>query len=312
MLTNEQAVALLSAQLAKVEPEIIKPLATYTWTRDLPEGNDLDRTMDSLVLTKIVNGAGQGTTKMEGKSWIAKNGNDLKDVAFDMSAEAVRVFDAGRELSWTARELERAQIYGLSLDTEKVEILHDIFNQEAQATGYLGDADFGFTGLLNNAEIAKAAVKGKGLLEAANDVSALVKAYDNAMRAAEERADEVVMPTRLLVCPADYVMMHAIKIDVSNTNTVSLIEYLEKHSYAAISGVDFKVEKVRECKGLASSQKNRQVLYTPDRKYLKYNVMPMWREKVYDKGLQYCSAYLWRIAELQLRQAQTITYLDNI
>lgn len=313
-LTNEQAIALLNAQLAKVEPEIIKPTTLYTYTRDLPIVEDLDHLVDSIVLTKIQQGAGQGVTKVGGKSWIAKNANDLKDVSIDMTAEAVRVFDAGRELAWTARELERAQKFGVALDTEKVEVLHDIFQQEAQATGYLGDKDLGFTGLLNNTEIAKEKVSGKGLLVAStNDVKKLIEAYDSAMRAAEERADEVVMPTKLLVCPADYVLMHSIKIDVSNTNTVSLIEYLEKHSYAAVSGVNFKVEKVKELKGLANgSNQNRQVLYTPDTKFLKFNICPMWREKTYDKGLQYCAAYLWRMAELQIRQAQTITYIDNI
>ena len=313
-LTTQEAIALLNAQLTKIEPEIIKPTTLYTYTRDLPIVEDLDAIVDSIVLTKITQGAGQGVTKVGGKSWIAKNANDLKDVSIDMTAEAVRVFDAGRELSWTARELERSQKFGVALDTEKVEVLHDIFQQEAQATGYLGDADLGFTGLLNNAEIAKEKITGKGLLVAStSDVKKLIEAYDNAMRAAEERADEVVMPTKLLVCPADYVLMHSIKIDVSNTNTVSLIEYLEKHSYAAVSGVNFKVEKVKELKGLANgSNQNRQVLYTPDTKFLKFNIRPMWREKTYDRGLQYCAAYLWRMAELQIRQAQTITYVDNI
>lgn len=314
-LTTQEALALLNAQLAKIEPEIIKPTTLYTYTRDLPIAEDLDHLVDSIVLTKIQQGAGQGVTKVGGKSWIAKNANDLKDVSIDMTAEAVRVFDAGRELSWTARELERAQKFGVALDTEKVEVLHDIFQQEAQNTGYLGDADLGFTGLLNNASIAADKISGSGLLAAksAADIKKLIVAYDSAMRAAEERADDVVLPTKLLVCPADYVLMHSIKIDVSNTNTVSLIEYLEKHSYAAVSGVNFKVEKVKELKGLANgSTQNRQVLYTPDSKFLKFNICPMWREKTYDKGMQYCSAYLWRMAELQIRQAQTITYIDNI
>lgn len=312
-LTNAEAKALLEAQLSQIEPEVIKPTSVYTYTRDIPIVEDLDRLVNSLVLTKITQGAAQGTTKVGGKSWISANANDLKDVSIDMTAEAVRVFDAGRELAWTTTELERAKTFNVNLDTEKLEVLHDVFQQEAQNTGYLGDADLGFTGLLNNAEIVKDKVSGNGLLAAeTTDLDKLVKAYDSAMRQAEERADEIILPSKLLVCPADYVKMHSIKIDVGNTNTVSLIEYLEKYSYAAVSGVNFKVEKVKELTGIASSKKNRQVLYTPDTKYLKFNIRPMWREKVYDRGLQYCAAYMWRMAELQIRQAQTITYIDNI
>lgn len=312
MLTNEQAVQILNAQLSKIDPEIIKPLSVYTWTRDLPEGKDLDRLVDSLVLTKITAGSGQGTSKVAGKSWIAKNGNDLKDVDIGMTAEAVRVYDAGRELSWTGAELERFQKFGVRFDSEKLEVLNDIFNQEAQATGYLGDKDFGFEGLLNQSKTVET-VKGADLLAADTvDTSKLITAIDSAMRQAEEASGEIIMPNRLLLSPADYVKLHSIKIDVNNTNTVSAIEYIERFSYAATSTGDFKVLKVKECKGIGTDKKNRWVFYTPDSRYLKFNVMPMWREKVYDKGLQYCAAYLWRIAELQVRHPETILYVDGI
>lgn len=312
MLTNEQAIALLNAQLSKTDPEVIKPLAKYTFTRDLPEGDPLGRLVDSMVLTRITRGVGQGTGGMDDRSWIANGANDLKGVDIDMDASAVRVYTAGREATYTQMELDRAAAYGIQLDTERIAVINDIFQQEAQAVGYLGDTRYGIKGLLNHDAPEK--ITGSGLLSGSTkEVKKLIEAFDSAMRQAEEASGDIVVPTRLLVCPADYVKLHSIKIDDGYSNTVSLVEYLEKHSYAAKSMGDFKVEKVRELKGLGGdAQKNRMVLYTPDKQYLRYAVLPMWREKTYDKGLQYCAAYLWRIAELQLRHPETITYIDNI
>lgn len=311
MLTNDEARRYLEAALVKVEPEIIRPLAKYTWTRDLPSGNDLDRTVEAIALTRITHGSGQGTSEVGGRSWIAKGANDLKGVDYDTTAEAIRVFTAGREAAWTGMELERAAKFGVKVDTERVEIINDIFQQEAQAVGYLGDEGNGIKGLLNHTSVET--ITGSGLLAASKvDTAKLMQAFDNAMRAAEENAGDNVVPSMLLVCPADFVLLHSIKVDTGNTNVVSMIEYIEKYSYGAVSRGGMKVEKVKELKGIGGSQKNRMLFYTPETQYLKYNVLPIWREKTYDKGLQYCAAYVWRIAEVQLRHPETLLYVDGI
>ena len=311
MLTNEEARRYLEAALVKVEPEIIRPLAKYTWTRDLPSGNDLDRTVEAIALTRITNGSGQGTSAVGGRSWLAKGANDLKGVDYDMTAEAIRVFTAGREASWTGMELERAAQFGVKVDTERVEIISDIFQQEAQAVGYLGDESNGIKGLLNHGSVET--ITGEGLLAASKvETAKLMAAFDNAMRAAEENAGDNVVPSTLLVCPSDFVLLHSIKVDTGNTNVVSMIEYIEKYSYGAVSRGGMKVEKVKELKGIGGSKKNRMLFYTPETQYLKYNVLPIWREKTYDKGLQYCAAYVWRIAEVQLRHPETLLYVDGI
>lgn len=311
MLTTEEARRYLEAALVKVEPEIIRPLAKYTWTRDLPSGNDLDRTVEAIALTRITHGSGQGTSEVGGRSWLAKGANDLKGVDYDMTAEAIRVFTAGREAAWTGMELERAAQYGVKVDTERVEIINDIFQQEAQAVGYLGDESNGIKGLLNHDSVEK--ITGEGLLSASKvDTAKLMQAFDNAMRAAEENAADNVVPSTLLVCPADFVLLHSIKVDTGNTNVVSMIEYIEKYSYGAVSRGGMKVEKVKELKGIGDTKKNRMLFYTPETQYLKYNVLPLWREKTYDKGLQYCAAYVWRIAEVQLRHPETLLYVDGI
>lgn len=306
-LSRERALAALEARLTAVDKDVIKPLSTYTWTRDLPLANDIDRVVDSLVVTQI-QGAGQGNQAMGGRSWLADGANNIRGVDVSMSAKGVRVFTAGREASWTSLELERAEVHGIQLNTERVEVINDIFQQEAQGVAYLGDKEANITGLLNSKEVEK--VTGTGLLTAGTDVAAIIKKIDAWQRQAEEQSGDVVIPSHMLLAPADYVALFSIKMP--DDNKVSLIDYIERQSYAAkrLGGVTVNV--VKELHKAGGSQKNRAVLYTPKKDFLKYNVLPVWREKTYDKGLQYCAAYLWRIAEVQLRHPETLMYVDNI
>lgn len=306
-LSKERALAALEARLTVVDKDVIKPLSTYTWTRDLPLANDIDRVVDSLVVTQIT-GAGQGNQAMAGRSWIADGSNDIRGVDVSMSAKGVRVFTAGREVSWTSLELERAAVHGIQLNTERVEVVNDIFQQEAQGVAYLGDKQANINGLLNSPEVEK--VTGQGLLAAGTDIAAIIKKIDALQRQAEEQSGDVVIPSHMLLAPADYVTLFSLKMP--DDNKVSLIDYIERQSYAAKRLGSVTVNVVKELHQAGGSKKNRALLYTPKKDFLKYNVLPVWREKTYDKGLQYCAAYLWRIAEVQLRHPETLMYVDNL
>lgn len=309
-ISDTQAVAILQSQLAKIDQEYIKPLSDYTYTRDLPiPANGLDRTVDALVMKRLASVGGQGTQSMSGKSWIGKKANDLKGVDIETSAKATRVYTAGRVASWTSLELERAQKYGLRLDSEQIELINEIFQEEANDVAYLGDSDNGITGLLNDASIET--VSGTGALsEDTTTTSDMVKLLDNYLRQAEELSGDVLMPSVLLVSPAQYTKLFSMKF--ADDNKTSLIDYLERQSLAAKVRGSFKVYKVKELAGIGAGSKDRALLYTPETKYLRYNVLPIWREKTYDKGLEYCAAYLWRIAELQIRHPETLMYIDNL
>lgn len=311
-MTTQQALTFLQARLAKVDSEVIKPLKEYTWTRDLPVGNDLDRTVEALVLRRLETVA-QGSQSMTGRSWIGRGANDLKGVNYSMSGSATRVFTGGREAAWTALDLERAQVNdGVRFDTEQVDVINEVFQAEANAVGYFGDGQAGIPGLLNSDQITR--VDGEGMLDVADaskvDLKKLVLYLNAQLQAAEHLSDDIVMPTTLLVSPAVYGKLFSLMLPDAAATTV--VDYLSKRSIAYAKNGSFKILPLRELAGAGKDGKDRAVLYTPDIRYLKYNVLPVWREKTYDKGLQYCAAYLWRIAEVQFRHPETITYVDNL
>ena len=308
-LTSTEALAYLDGALGKRDPQIIRPLQSFTWTRDLPQGNKLDRIVDALIVTQL-QGVAQGNRNMDGKSWIGRNANDLKGVTVDMGGKAVKVLTAGREASWTSLQLERARQTGnFALDTEQVSVINELFQSEAQTFAYLGDSEIGCAGLANSAEIQT--VTGDGLLEADTiNVDDVVAALDDYQRQAEENANDVVAPSVMLVSPATYAKLFSTKLN--DSNKTSVLEYLRRQSFAYAKNGSFEVYSVRELAGIGGSSKDRAILYTPNSNYLEFNVLPVWREKTYDRGLEFCAAYLWRMAEVLFKHPETVLYVDNI
>lgn len=311
-LSNEQALQFLTDKLGKIDSEIIKPLTTYTFTRDLPRGSDLDRTVEALVLRRLASAGGQGTTGMTERSWIGRGANDLKGVDFDLSASATRVFTGGREAKWTGMELERSSQLGIQFDSEQVNIINEIFQREANEVAYLGDAKAGIPGLLNSKEVG--VVAGDGMLDT-DDVSQvnlpqLINYLNAKLIEAEKKTGDVLMPSTLLVSPAVYGKLFSLMLP--DASATSITDYLSNRSIAYAKYGRFKIYAVKELAGIGKDKKDRAVLYTPETQYVKYNYMPVWREKTYDRGLEFCAAYLWRIAEVQFRHPETLTYIDNL
>lgn len=310
-LSKDEALAYLDHQLGIRDPQIIRPLINFTWPRDLPQGNKLTRINDAIIVTKL-QGVAQGNIAMNGKSWIGRNANDLKGVTVDMDGFAVKVFNAGREASWTSLQLERARQTGnFALDTEQVAVISELFQAEAQEMAYLGDAKTGSEGLANSSQVNT--ITGTGILEKAAtaiNVDELIAALDDYMRQAEENANDVIMPSVLLVSPTQYSKLFSTKLD--DANKTSVLDYLQHRSLAYAKNGSFSVYSVKELAGIGGSSKDRAILYTPQSNYLEFNVLPVWREKTYDRGLEFCAAYVWRMAEVLFKHPETVTYIDNI
>ena len=118
------------------------------------------------------------------------------------------------------------------------------------------------------------------------------------------------MPNTMLLTPAQYVKLFSMK--APDDRHFSMIDYIEQESLGRKVAGSMTVNQVNELSGLGTSSKDRMVLYTKDKNYIRYHMRSVWREKTYDKGLDYCAAYLWRLAEVQFRRPETVMYFDNI
>jgi hypothetical protein len=307
-LSKEQILTAFDSRLTQIDSEVIRPLTEYTWTRDLPLIDDLSKTVRAIAWSSI-KGVGQGTTSADGRSWLGDHANDLKGVDVAMDANAVRVFTAGREAHWSEMELAMAaEAGGIALDAEQVEAINDLFQGEAQAVGYLGDSAKGIAGLLNATDSVER-VDGEGVLESGtwDDV---IAAVDKQIQAAKRNAANALTPNRILVSPDTYSKLFSMK--APDDRHFSVIDYIEKESLGRKQNGSMQVLEVKELAGIGKSKKDRMVFYTPDRRYVAYHIRSLWREKTYDRGLDFCAAYLWRLSEVQIRRPESILYVDNL
>lgn len=309
-LTIEQVKALWNSRLAVLEPEIIRPLTNYYWTRDVPVVEDLDKVANVISLRSI-KGVAQGTKEMGGMSWLGTISNDLKGVDYEMDAQAVRVFTAGRETRVSNMELElAAKTEDINVNTEQLELVNDRFQQEAQQVAYLGDKNYDFQGLLNNSNIKKGAAATALTTTGDGKWDAVCKAVDSYFDQAYKNANQVIMPNTMLLSPSTYVELFSLK--APDDRHFSMIDYIEKESLGRKIAGSMTVYQVKELSKIGTASKDRILLYTKSRDYLRFHVRSVWREKSYDDALDYCQAYLWRLAEIQLRRPETLMYFDGI
>jgi hypothetical protein len=310
MALNENVMTIFDNRLTQLDSEIIRPQTDYTWTRDIPFTDDLSKTVRALALTSIV-GIGQGTSEAAGRSWVGEHANDLKGVDIAMSASAVSVFTAGREARWSQMDIEQYAAAGnINFSGEQVEVINDVYQQEAQEVGYLGDAKKGIYGLLNSTDKVET-VKGDGVLADENATwDDVVAAVDKQFYAARKNAANVLTPSRMLVSPEVYIRLFSMKAPYDKR--FSMIDYIEQNSLGRVQNGSMKVLEVKELAGIGTGKKDRVLFYTPDKRFVNFHIRSLWREKTYDKGLDICAAYLWRLSELQLRRTETLMYVDGL
>jgi hypothetical protein len=114
----------------------------------------------------------------------------------------------------------------------------------------------------------------------------------------------------MLVSPEVYIRLFSMKAPYDKR--FSMIDYIEQNSLGRVQNGSMKVLEVKELAGIGTGKKDRVLFYTPDKRYVNFHIRSLWREKTYDKGLDICAAYLWRLSELQLRRAETLMYVDGL
>ena len=126
-------------------------------------------------------------------SWLGKGANDLRGVDYELNATAVAVYTAGREISITSMELEAAQkAEDINVNVEQIELVNDKFLQEAHQVGYLGDANLGFKGFLNNAGVKKGTTSGA--------LSASSPTWDDTAKAIDDYFNQAYQATKASSC----------------------------------------------------------------------------------------------------------------
>jgi hypothetical protein len=246
--------------------------------------------------------------------WISAETTAIPGISVNGQKIVLPLRLLAREVSYTSVELERSQLTGQPIDSQKIDALNFLYQMNTDQMVYVGSSDVGATGLCNDASITEAVVangvSGSPLWinktpdEICQDVNTLLT---NTWLAAAY----AVCPNKLLLPPAQFAYIASQK--VSSAGNVSILKFIEDNSIALkINGKALDIQPVKWLTGAGSGSTDRMVAYTNDVSRVRFPMVPIRRETAYYQGIRFTAPYIWAFGQVEFVYPETVQYADGI
>ena len=318
MKTQDSTLAFFINQLDAFDPTLHQPLTSVTWSRDIGLRTGVSMANESASFTRSAFGStgtlstgsnAAGATAGGGKPWLNPNSTTMPGVNVDEEriVQAVRLL--GQEISYTSVDLERAQMTGAPIDTQKLQALNSMYQMFIDEQVYMGDTAVAAKGLVNNASVTVGAAYGAVWAGATPD--AILTDVNASLNTAWAASGYAVCPDSLLLPPAQYAILTGSK--VSTAGNVSIMEYLKANSLAmSVNGRPLRIEPVKWLTNAgAGGSINRTVYYTNAANYVRFPLVPIRRETAYYQSIRFTAPYIWAMGEVEVIYPETVLYRDN-
>ena len=241
--TVDSTGAFLIGELERLDPTLHMPLAAVTWQRDIDLREDVTVADEFSSFTQTTFGSagnlGAGNGIRNGKAWIGKATDQIGGIGVDTGKVPQPLTPWGLEVKYSLLELASAAQMGRPIDDQKIEGLKLKHQMDIDEQVYVGDANIGVTGLINNVNMTNVSNVPNGAggqpawstktpAEILADVNALLQSVWAASGYAR-------MPTKILLPPAQFGAISAAV--VSTAGSVSILEYLLKNNIVVSSGM---------------------------------------------------------------------------
>jgi hypothetical protein len=252
------------------------------------------------------------------------NADWLNGMATDMRYADINRgrFEQGLEMAgigyrYTLEEIGQAMmIPGLNLTAERADAARWAYESFMDRLAYFGDANKGFTGLLNNATVtvtnAIADGTGSSALWSAKTADQIVRDVNNALSAVYEGSNSVEIADTVLL-PID-AMTTLATTRIPNT-PISALEYLKgNNQYTHYTGAPLTIRAVLGLGTAGKSGVGRMVAYRRDPRVVKLHV-PMRHRflPVYQEGpTTFSIPGIFRVGGVEIRRPVAFSYVDGI
>ncbi len=157
-MTRDSALAYYVNQLENLDQRLYQPLTSVSWGRDikLRAGITMSNESTSFIRSAF---AAAGTLNNTGNMpWISAETTAIPGVSVNGAKIVLPLRLLAREISFTSVELERSQLTGQPIDTQKTDALNTLYQMNTDQMVYIGSADVSATGLVNSTDVTAAAV----------------------------------------------------------------------------------------------------------------------------------------------------------
>ena len=145
--------AFLVSELEKRDNLVRTPLTSFTYTRDLPirvGGGWMDYVSAMSVGYGVTGGSGEGVVDAGGA-----NGIPMVQADFDKGLYKAHTVAVGSRVMWV--DMQKGNVTGRNLDTLLRDGVRMTYDKHMDENAYVGLADYGTTGLVNNGHAPRGA-----------------------------------------------------------------------------------------------------------------------------------------------------------
>lgn len=315
-MTNDAVaggMAFLVGQLEKQDPKLREPLTSVTWMRDIVAktgGGWVEFTSNYFINYATAGPNSQGI--------IGGQSNAIPTVQADIQKTPYKVFTWAHILKVPFVDQQKLQNIGRSLEDILDKGLRLNYQKTIDQLVYTGFAEYGTTGIVNDANLTAAAVatgastsklwSSKTPDEILADINTIIV---QAWAAAEY--DISGIPNHILIPPAQFALIVSRK--VSEAGNVSVLNYLLENNIAKANGVDLAIVPCRQCIGAGAGSTDRMVAYVNDEDKLNFDItVPISRVMTQPvvTEMAYLTAYAAQLGQVKFLYYQPARYGDGI
>ena len=310
------AQAFLVSELEKRDPNIRKPLTSFTYPRDInvsTGGGWVDSTSAMSVGYGISGGSGDGPVQAGGS-----NGLPIVTANVEKGIYKAHVFAVALRVMFV--DMQRANFIGRSLDSLLNDGVRMTYDKHMDQNVYVGLQKYGTTGLINNPDATETTVASNGASTPSTKWVAKTKEQiladiNSALTAAWAAAeyDESAMPNHILLPYEQYTYL--LNTMVTDLATETLLDYVLKNNIASKNDGSLFIGATRWCKGAGTGGSDRMVVYVNHERFVNVGeLVPLNRSMTQPNAANFCydTAYSANISEVQIYYPQTVRYYDGI
>lgn len=310
MYDSQQAMSFLIEQTSHIEAEVYKiqyPEIVYSQLIPIDtSANEWAKSITYFSMDKV----GQA-------DWFDGTATDLKLADVNRSKFEQGIEMAGIGYRYTLEELGFAmQVPGMNLSTERAEAASFAYESFMDKLAWLGDANKGFTGAINNASVTRVDAAATGTassrLWSAKTADQQIADVQSALTGVYEGSNTVEMADTVLL-PVDAINQLSIS-RIPNTTTTAL-EYLAKNNlYTHTTGAPLTIRGVLGLGTAGSGALGRMVAYRKDPRVIKMHIPMVHRFlSVWQTGpITFDIPGIFRTGSVEIRRPAAVRYVDGI
>lgn len=312
--TKDSALSYYINQLDNLDKRLYTPLTSVSWGRDIKLRSGISMSNESTSFIRSAF-ASPGTLKAGGMPFLSAESNAIPGVSVNGERLVKPLRLLGREISFTSVELERSQLTGQPIDSQKTDALNTLYQMNTDQMVYIGATEVGAKGLINASEVTATSVAASGTgsskLWTDKTPDQILADVNTLLKDTWSASAFAVCPSELRLPPAQFAYIASQK--VSDAGNVSILKFLQENCISLqVNGKALNIQPLKWLTGAGASGADRMMVYTNEEDRVRFSMVPVRRETAYYQGIRFTAPYIWAFGEVEIVYPETIRYADGL